>query len=170
MNIEQLQLIKRTPTANTVLKFFSNRERISNDTSLESFRAFLTRNGYTIDKGEFEQLFRELEGAGAGKLVEYNGKPAGKFIWSYSLRDVSDQILNPNKLVAFGDKQSIEPMIVPLAPKKRAGRPKGIPKPKVTLVEVIFPFYTEDEELIVFKLRDAERLVAQVQSIKAKLG
>jgi hypothetical protein len=129
MNIENLQLINKSETSNTVLRFLSKSTAISNETNLESFMHFLNRKHIGVSPNDYYQLFKDLETMGVGALVPFNGKPQGKFIWHYSFKDVSDQILNPNKMVniksALEEQEEIEKEEKEMEPMKRRGRPKG---------------------------------------------
>jgi len=178
MNVEDLQLIHRSQTANEVLKFFSQRQRISNETTLDSFKNYLSRL-FKVNTEEFYNLFVELQEAGAGKLVEHQGKQRGKFIWNYSLRDVSEQILNPNKkidlqpLIATESNGTKTATITPLdqAPKRTRGRqPKAATTPKAEGEVVYIAFKTSKGECIPISLTDADRLFEEVKIVRAKLG
>lgn len=171
MIIEQLQLVRRNETSNNVLKFFSQRQRISNETNLESFQSYLVRSGYTIKKDDYFNLFQDLESVGAGKLVNYDGHNMGKFIWTFSLRDVSDQILNPNKVVDLSSLAGNE-----TTPTRKRGRPKGYrPSLKVSKddpfksLETVYVFNLGEGKYMPLKPKEIHLLLDQINSIKAGL-
>lgn len=175
MTNEKLQLIKRTDTAMNVLKYFLGRERIGPESSLETLRLFLGRQGYTIRADEFYALFKELEDAGAGRLVEYGGKASGKFIWAYSLKDVADQILHPNKMVPLK-------LLIETDHRGTRGRPKGYSPKKLVIrplerhvlpkesPDVLIMFVAENGKYLPMKLKEAEKIADQVRIIKSQLG
>lgn len=178
MQVEDLQLVARTQTANNLLKHFLSRQRISSDTALEALKSYLHRQGVDVHPEDFIKFFSDLEEAGVGELQEYHGNKRGKFIWYYSLRDVSEQILNPNKKIEIRSMDQTEV----LNRRKPRGRPVGFspkattPKadaPKVEVLKhenVIFLFTTDSGEPVTLKLTEAERLVKQIGLFKQKLG
>lgn len=180
MQVEDLQLVSRTVTANSLLKHFLSRQRISPDTALDALKSYLIRQKVEVNKDDFYKFFGELEEAGVGELQEYLGNKRGRFVWYYSLRDVSEQILNPNKKIEIRSMDQTEV----LNKRKSRGRPVGY-SPKVplknVLVEgkrppsfvqdnVIFLFTTDAGEPVTLKLAEAERLVKQIGLFKSKLG
>lgn len=173
MKVEDLQLVERTSTADIILKHFVQRERISNETTIDAFKSYLVRKGKNINPTELYRLFEDLEEAGVGELKEHQGNSRGKFSWYYSLRDISDQILNPGTKVEIKSLDKTE-----VINKKRSrGRPLGFsPKPKVNLPikvdkpQVLFLFTTDSGEPIALRLSEAERLVQQISILKEKLN
>lgn len=136
MNIEQLQLISRNITSDTLLRLFFNMRQISNETNLESFINYLTKTGNIIDINEYHNFFKELQTCGVGFLVDYHTKTNQfrKFRWKYSIKDVSEQILYPNRMVkikpAVEEETIEEETVIPTEnemneTKRGRGRPKG---------------------------------------------
>jgi hypothetical protein len=72
----------------------------------------------TLIKTTYIKLFMDLEDAGVGTIVQIDSSTK-KFVWRYSLRDVSEQILNPNK------QMEIKPVEADLSSKGKRGRPVG---------------------------------------------
>src|SRR5690349_24957168 len=99
MNIEELQLITRTETANIIINFFSKNKKTSNEILLRFLKSNLIKKGNTINETQFLRFFKELEEIGVGAHNDFNGQPSGRFVSSYNLYDIADQILNPNKMV-----------------------------------------------------------------------
>lgn len=213
MKIEQLQLINRNDTVDILLKIFVSSQEISNQTNLDSFNNFLKKKGNYIDDKLFFNFFKELQDSGVGFLTNYNGQRFTKFLWNYSLKDVSEQILFPNKMVKIRptleeELEEVKDEVIPegenMDKPKRRGRPKGsrnlsrqpiqstveevrekveaaTPKsgrPKAGLIkygqriskDVVFMFTTSKGEFVPFELKDAERLLQQVEQIKSQLN
>lgn len=180
MNKENLK-VEKTETALTVLSMFASRERIGAETTIDPLRSYFVRKGISLPTDELYKLFSELEESGVGELQPYLGNPTGKFMWYYSLRDVSKQILNMDQDILIKDIHGR----VETDKKRPKGRPKGyspkfkqvmgreLPKdlprrPTQTRDERIFVFTTDSGDYIPFKIHEAERLIAQVNSIKLR--
>lgn len=99
MNIEELQLVTRTLTANTIINFCAHNKKMSNETILRFFKSQLLKAGHEIDNDDFQRYFDDLEGIEAGVHNSFNGQPKGRFIWKYYPSDLAEQILNPNKML-----------------------------------------------------------------------
>jgi hypothetical protein len=185
MNIEQLQLVNRNETSTMLLKLFTTMHQISDETNLVSFYNFLIKKGNNIIKSQYDSFFKELEEMDIGYL-----SPNGIFKWNFNIKDVSEQILFPNKMIKIRSlNQPEEKEVEDMAQVKRSpGRPKGSrnkgnePTPTRTVErpslaptmppekEVIFLFTTNKGKHIPFNLSDAERLIQQLQEIKQQMG
>lgn len=196
MKIEQLQLIERNETSDIVLKWLSRSKPVSNDTNLESFISFLINKGNNINAIDFFRLFKQLEEAEAGSITSYKGQHPSKFVWHYSLQDVCQQILNPNRMMnihSINEEKEESENIVTI--KRGRGRPKGSRNEKIVNDqqpavaqsvakprgrprgyrpsqnrEIVFMFTTSKGTNILFNLNDAESLIKQVESIKAQIA
>jgi hypothetical protein len=199
MNVEQLQLINRNQTSDTLLHLFANSKQVSNETNLETFYKFLINKGNAINQIDFRNFFRDLEAADVGVLHD------NKFTWKFSLQDISEQILNPNKMVNIRPSNIKEEEWTFMEQEvKRRGRPKGsknrpqlntvimpqenqqaIVEQQPTIIkrrgrpkgirqqapskEIIFMFTTSKGRVIPFNLDDADKLIKQVEEVKSQL-
>lgn len=199
MNIENLQLVARNNTSETLLRLFLTMQQKSNQTNLDSFWNYLMKSGNNLDQNLYMNFFKELQDAGVGFLTNYRDQKFTKFLWNYNIKDVSEQILFPNKLVKIRpaiEEEKEEETIIPevIVEKKKRGRPKGSknlsvetdthedfietikrrgrkPSTKgVVTKEIIFMFTTSKGTVLPFELQDAERLLQQVEQIKSQIS
>jgi len=165
MNIEKLQLINRNETTNTILKLWARSNPKSNETNVDSFKMYLFNKGYSINKDEYFRLFNQLEECGVGKFVDKSN-----FVWNHSLKEVSEQILSPNKIIIGKPEEK------GIVMKKGRGRPKGSRnKPKevkrrTVIKDVVFVFTNYKGEAVPINLIDADRLVKEITKIKEQFA
>ncbi len=176
MNIEELQLITRSETANHILKFFVTVKKLFTcETDLEVFWSYLLANkgGHRLLKDEYYKFFNELEGHKVGTFREFLGPTPDIFRWHFPANNICAQILNPNKMIDIEDEGST--MI------KKRGRPRGITKNKQTELnlegkskrtynkskkDVIVMFETSRGELFPFNMNDADRFISYIKKVQ----
>lgn len=155
MKVENLHLINKTSTSRIIFTFLSKCNPISNTTNLVTFKEFL-EDKFQINSKDFYQTFDDLEDQEVGS---FSSAQPNVFTWHYNLKDVSEQIVYPNKQVTIREAEEatmsrkprnkiiskpltfrlkeVAPIDIkvdqPTSKVERRGRPKGAKnKPKVT--------------------------------------
>ena len=140
-NIEALQkIVNQDPSAKKVMEALSKRQRFRKLTDLYQFRAQIKNlTGADLVQSDIIKIFKELQGAGIGKLVLKRGHSdlrRPRFEWRYNLRDVA-------RVAGFGEPlqgpMSELTSVVNRAPSSRlkregskTGRPRGRPRVNVS--------------------------------------
>lgn len=157
LKIEDLHLVKMTDTAKIAIKYLSQRERISRDTTIDPFLSYLRKKGENINSVELHRFFKELEECGAGELKQ---DPEGDaFVWYYSLKDIADQLLNPTTQRII---KSIDTTL---------GRVKKVSsEPAPHPYNVVFLFKLDNGSTVPLSLTEADRLAAEVKLIRSRLS
>lgn len=90
---EAIKSLSDNATADTVLYFFSRRNRYSRVTDLDSLKREMEKEGLTFNLQDFKTFFEKMEQANFG-IVKHSRDPnlMGSFIWDYSLRTVAKVI------------------------------------------------------------------------------
>lgn len=83
---ELAKLAKKNSAAVAVFKEMAERKRFRREYSLKLLYKEL---GDKIDEGEFFQVFKDLEKAGLGSIVQGRAGNPDRFVWAYNLLDVA---------------------------------------------------------------------------------
>jgi len=112
MNVTMLTKVAQSGrAADVVFKYLAGRERSTWNLNLSRVFADLTADGTSINREAFNQVFMDLQKAGAGTIVHGRRGGANRFMWQYNFREAANQTL-----------QTIE-----------ASRPKTVEAPKATV-------------------------------------
>jgi hypothetical protein len=115
------KLVAENDSVKKVMETLSKRQRYRTKTDLYQFRDQVKKyTGSSIDSEDLLNSFKELQNAGAGKLIlKRNGKASEisrpKFEWRYSLKDVA-------RAAGFGPP--LEEKSEEAGVKKKRGRPR----------------------------------------------
>lgn len=102
MNVDELQLVNRNKTSMIIFQLLAGSAPVSNETNVESFKTFLKKRGFEINEDDYYKAFDDLEDV---KVGNFDATQPSKFVWKYNLKDVSEQIVYPNKRVDIRESE-----------------------------------------------------------------
>lgn len=89
LNSEVIKSIaSETPTAANVFNNLAGRKRHRQETDIGRYRMALIREGVKIADGDYMNVWKKLQEAGAGTLIIGRHGNPDRFKWNYSVKDV----------------------------------------------------------------------------------
>jgi len=104
------QIANQSATAKAVFKVLKERDREPREGMMDTRRVRyeLEQEGVKVVPQEFMEVFKNLEKAGVGKLINEKGKPLS-FKWTTSMKDVAAKALVSGGAVTHAE--TIKPMV-----------------------------------------------------------
>lgn len=146
MNLEQLKTAVVSETGKNAATLLSKRERKRSFLSLNKFKTDMIKQGLKLVPEEFNDFFKKLESAGVGSVKK------DRFIWYYSMKDVGDAILHPERTKEL---EAVEKRVIKTG--KRRGRPKGSKGRKSA--SVVITLKTSDGRSIPIDVNELTKLI-----------
>jgi hypothetical protein len=105
--------VRTNPLAETVFQALASRDRPRATTDLGRFRrSIIEEEGIAIDNREFLSIFKKLQEAGFGTLINPNPRISGdphRFKWKYNLIEVGQRALGSEKQKAAAPVMATQP-------------------------------------------------------------
>lgn len=106
------QIANQSATAKAIFKALNERQREPREGMMDTRRVRyeLEQEGVKVVPQEFMEVFKNLEKAGVGKLINEKGKPLS-FKWTTSMKDVAAKALVSGSGGTVTHAETIKPMV-----------------------------------------------------------
>ena len=99
LNVKELKKIaKANHTAEIITTSLAMRERLSHNTNIPRMETQLMASGERIDDKDYNNFWKALADAGAGKIIYGRGKKPDVFRWHYNLKEVAQVAVDGSEI------------------------------------------------------------------------